>query len=604
MKILPRAIGVIGLICATFIVTAIAVTVQSPEPTVVLVDGGKYFGPLKDGKLHGKGRLVWPGGRTYEGEFVDGQMSGRGVERDANGYVYEGEFVNGRAHGSGKSSDAVGLSHVGQYRHGLYHGQGRLNFSNGDLYVGEFRQGYLDGYGTLTSAKGDRTYKGEFKLGQFSGGGEETVKDGMTYKGQFAADRYHGKGRHQSAEGDVYEGEFEHGELTGKGTYTWKNGAKSVGKFIKGRIDGHGYYVDQDGSRYEGTFLEGEFTGDGTLTGKNGLRYRGNFSNWRFHGSGELHMANGDTYRGQFEYGVFHGEGTLTRADPREGQAREEKGNWQHGKLGADDSEDKALVAVETALYGERKLLDEALQRLAPREADKVNLYLLAIAGDGSQEVFRREVEYVRDAFAARFQSATRTVVLANSRTSIGRLPMATRTSVSESLDAIGLKMDKEKDILFLFLTSHGAKDHTFALTQNQMGLRDLTPAVLASALKESGIRWKVLVVSACYAGGFIAPLKDENTLIITAARHDRQSFGCEDTNDFTYFGRAYFRDALPKSKSFQEAFTTANALVTAWEEKDKAKSAKPGDFQFSLPQIESGKAIAPVLERFWAERR
>jgi Peptidase C13 family len=43
--------------------------------------------------------------------------------------------------------------------------------------------------------------------------------------------------------------------------------------------------------------------------------------------------------------------------------------------------------------------------------------------------------------------------------------------------------------------------------------------------LKKSGIRWKVVVISACYGGGFIDPVKDDTTLVITATRHDRRSF-------------------------------------------------------------------------------
>ena len=33
--------------------------------------------------------------------------------------------------------------------------------------------------------------------------------------------------------------------------------------------------------------------------------------------------------------------------------------------------------------------------------------------------------------------------------------------------------------------------------------------AARASALDESGIRWRVIIISACYAGGFVEPLRD-----------------------------------------------------------------------------------------------
>jgi hypothetical protein len=118
--------------------------------------------------------------------------------------------------------------------------------------------------------------------------------------------------------------------------------------------------------------------------------------------------------------------------------------------------------------------------------------------------------------------------------------------------------------------------------------------------LKESGIRWKVVVVSACYSGGFIDPLKDAQTLIITAARHDRTSFGCADENDFTYFGRAYFKESLPQSASFGDAFNQAKKLVEKWESDDMKGNPKSEETKHSEPQIYIGKKIDQYLKTWW----
>ena len=67
----------------------------------------------------------------------------------------------------------------------------------------------------------------------------------------------------------------------------------------------------------------------------------------------------------------------------------------------------------------------------------------------------------------------------------------------------------------------------------------------LARLLEPLAERNLVIVISACYSGGFIDALKDERTLVMTAARADRTSFGCSDDSDFTYFGRALFAEAL-----------------------------------------------------------
>jgi len=48
-----------------------------------------------------------------------------------------------------------------------------------------------------------------------------------------------------------------------------------------------------------------------------------------------------------------------------------------------------------------------------------------------------------------------------------------------------------------------------------------MTGTDLATALRESGIKWRVIVVSACHAGAFIHALQDDNTIILTAAAPD-----------------------------------------------------------------------------------
>jgi hypothetical protein len=101
--------------------------------------------------------------------------------------------------------------------------------------------------------------------------------------------------------------------------------------------------------------------------------------------------------------------------------------------------------------------------------------------------------------------------------------------------------MDPDEDILMLFLTSHGSEDHELAVDFWPLELNTIKPEDLRKALDEAGIRFRVLVISACYSGGFLPALSDDNTLIMAAAAADRQSFGCANENEYTYFGRALF---------------------------------------------------------------
>ena len=523
------------VLCALLAASAVA----QPKPDALTPDGGRYFGPLREGKLHGQGRLEWANGSSYQGGFADGLMSGRG----------------------------------------------RLRFGNGDVYEGEMRDGMMHGQGELA------------------------YKDGRKYRGSFVRDDFDGKGRHESPDGEVHEGDFRKGEFTGSGTYRRRDGARYEGEFRNWRLHGRGRFTDPGGSVYDGQFVNGEFEGKGTLTGPQGNRYSGDFKLWRFEGQGELRLANGDIYRGGFAGGNYDGQGTLTFAKPRADGTTQQSGLWRFGVLEAEQREQRRLASanVETALYNQRALLTQAINALAPREPGRINLFLLAVGGDGSQEVFRREVEFVRKQFAERFGTGKRTIALVNSRTTVGSAPMATATSFREALAALAARMDRSQDILFVFLTSHGSRQHELVLNQNGMDLPDLSAAELGRLLRESGIRWKVVVISACYSGGFLQPLKDEGTLVITAARHDRASFGCADENDFTYFGRAYFEKALPLASSFQDAFRKAESMVREMELQAPAQptaGGKPADAEHSLPQMDSPAPIEQQLQRWWKQNR
>jgi hypothetical protein len=148
--------------------------------------------------------------------------------------------------------------------------------------------------------------------------------------------------------------------------------------------------------------------------------------------------------------------------------------------------------------------------------------------------------------------------------------------------------MNRDRDVLFLFLTSHGSHDHRFSLSFWPLGLYDLTPPDLRAMLDDAGVQNRVIVISACYSGGFVDALKDPHTLVITAAAADRTSFGCSNEADFTWFGRAYFDEALRKTRSFTDAFALAAPVV--------AERERHEGFDPSNPQMVEGSEIAAPL--------
>jgi hypothetical protein len=95
-------------------------------------------------------------------------------------------------------------------------------------------------------------------------------------------------------------------------------------------------------------------------------------------------------------------------------------------------------------------------------------------------------------------------------------------------------------------------------------------------------------VISACFSGGFIEPLKDDNTLIITAADAFHSSFGCEYDSDYTWFSQAFYDEALSETFSFVDAFEAAKEAVG---DRERAEGYPP-----SNPQMSMGGAMRKKL--------
>ncbi|MNY21700.1 Peptidase C13 family protein [compost metagenome] len=120
--------------------------------------------------------------------------------------------------------------------------------------------------------------------------------------------------------------------------------------------------------------------------------------------------------------------------------------------------------------------------------------------------------------------------------------------------------------------------------------MSDLQAGELAAVLSPLKNRDKVIVISACYSGGFIAPLKDDRTLIMTASRADRVSFGCSEEADFTYFGDALFAQALTQTDDLQQAFSLARTYVAQREQSE--------NFDASEPQLWAPKGVLEHWQR------
>ena len=243
----------------------------------------------------------------------------------------------------------------------------------------------------------------------------------------------------------------------------------------------------------------------------------------------------------------------------------------------------------------DEKLVAKEIAALPAQRPGSIDLYAIGVAGDGTENVFRNEVEHVERLFAQRFDADGHVVVLANNAQAPAAHPLASWTSLHRAVGAIANTMDPAEDILLVYLTTHGSEDHELLVDLEPLPLNQIAPLDLADALNTApGIRWKVVVVNACYSGGFIDALRDDSTLVMTSARADRTSFGCGSESDITYFGKAFLAEALNQTTSLREAFDLAAKSVNTWEAADQQ--------EHSEPQIASSPSIEAKLTK-WSEK-
>jgi hypothetical protein len=520
------------------------------SPDARLPDGGRYRGDLVNGLLQGQGRIDYPNGSWYAGQFDKGQWHGQGEWHGSNGEVYRGQF-----------------------QQGLFDGQGTLT-TNGSSYTGGFKLGRRDGEGTLK--ENGMTYRGEFKADQYSGLGRLELEDGSSYQGQFAHGKPNGEGQRGDSSGNQFSGHFIDGQLEGNGTFNSADGDIYVGSFKDNQLNGKGRYENADGDVWIGQFKEGALSGKGELIGTDGSHYIGHFSDWRFSGQGRLNLADGSFYVGGFDSDSYSGRGTLVLTD-----GTVISGTWINGQR-VRDADGKLLPdTLELGLLAQGRLLDEALAAV-PASTPAVELYTLTLGGDGKQSVFLRESDYVANMLASRF-GAYGQIRLVNHRDHLADRPMATRENLRRAAQTLAERSGPE-DLLFIYLTSHGTSEHELVLDQPRMELADLPADELAAVLAPLKNRDKIIVISSCYSGGFIPALKDERTLIMTASRADRVSFGCSEEANFTYFGDALFAQALNQTDDLEQAFKLAKATVAERELAD--------NFEASEPQIWAPKTV------------
>lgn len=264
---------------------------------------------------------------------------------------------------------------------------------------------------------------------------------------------------------------------------------------------------------------------------------------------------------------------------------------WYAAESVADSDEERPRLNLSQEVFEQQQAFwTRSTNGLAPQRPGIADVYAIVFAPYAGEDVFLRESTMVAQVLGERFDAAGRTLHLVNHATTAATHAWATPENLKRAVQAVAARMDRDNDILMVYLTSHGAQDFKLAANHWPLQVAPVEPALLRAALDEAGIRHRVIAVSACYAGGWIAPLASDTSLVMTASDATHTSYGCGRKSELTFFGRAMFDEQLRKTRSFEQAFAAAVPII---DQREK-EGGKPDGF--SNPQISVGEKIRPVL--------
>jgi hypothetical protein len=181
----------------------------------------------------------------------------------------------------------------------------------------------------------------------------------------------------------------------------------------------------------------------------------------------------------------------------------------------------------EAVMAAQGYLLDQALEDLEDQRPGVTDLYFIGFAPDARAAGFRAEVEELQRSLDTGFGTRGRSVALVNSPDTLAELPFATVTNLRRVLLEIGSAIDRDEDVVMLYLTAADTGDHGLLADHPPLDLLPLTPDGLAQLLEAADIRYRVIVVSTCAAGAWADALADDDTLVVVSAPGNARPAGC-----------------------------------------------------------------------------
>jgi Peptidase C13 family len=193
--------------------------------------------------------------------------------------------------------------------------------------------------------------------------------------------------------------------------------------------------------------------------------------------------------------------------------------------------------------------------------SDQLRLHAVLVAADGSLPVWDNAVEgmaaLLRQGNPAevRRYSASRRILASG---------VAEPATLKRVLDAIGKMRPKQGEGCLVYVTAHGAPQRGLAFVASD---NFLTPQALNAALRLGcGEAPTIAILSGCFSGNFArTPMTRPNRIVLTAARADRPSFGCDAGRELTVYDECLLR-GLRTSTDWRGAAAATASCVSRQE--------------------------------------
>ena len=242
----------------------------------------------------------------------------------------------------------------------------------------------------------------------------------------------------------------------------------------------------------------------------------------------------------------------------------------------------RLVARLSSAVLVFGMLMSQAVTNAAPTNPATGWQVVLA-AGDDAEPVFDNATRALSQRLAAAGVPTANIHRLSASAAELGAAVEPALATVL--LQRIGTLPARRGDRCLIFLTSHGEQGAGLWLARSNTAV---SPDELAQALSRGCAAVPtVVVVSACYSGGFAkGKMAKPNRIVLTAARNDRPSFGCQVHRVYNFFDECLL-GALPKSATWRAVADGSRECVRRME---RALGEQPSE-----PQAYFGAGVADL---------